>query len=74
MFHLVATAKKLLGVEVSWNYLKAGHGKGPCNGVGGSVKWIADQEVYKGSLIQKTWDLYNVMRQGDIHVDHNQQH
>ena len=62
MFHLVATAKKLLGVEVSWTYFEAGHGKGPCDGVGGAVKRIADQEVNKGSLIQNAWDLYKVMR------------
>ena len=61
MFHLVATAKKLLGVEVSWTYFEAGHGKGPCNGVGGAVKRVADQEVNKGSLIQNAWDLYKVM-------------
>ena len=62
MFHLVATAKKLLGVEVSRTYFEAGHGKGPSNGVGGAVKRVADQEVNKGSLIQNAWDLYKVMR------------
>ena len=62
MFPLVATAKKLLGVEVSWIYFEAGHGKGPCDGVGGAVKRVADQEVNKGSLIQNAWDLYKVMR------------
>ena len=61
MFHLVATAKKLLGVEVSWTYFKTGHGNGQCGGVGGAVKWVADQEVNKGSLIQNAWDLYKVM-------------
>ena len=60
---LMATTKKLLGVEVSWTYLKAGHSKGRCDGVGGSVKRVTDQEVNKGSLIQNTWDLYKVMCQ-----------
>ena len=63
MFHLMATGKKLLGLELSWTYLEAGHGKGPCDCVGGAVKRVADQEVNKGSLIQNAWDLYKVMRQ-----------
>ena len=49
-------------VEVSWTYFEAGHGKGPCDGVGGAVKRVADLEVNKGSLIQNAWDLYKVMR------------
>ena len=48
-------------VEVSWTYFEAGHGKGPCDGVGGAVKRVADLEVNKGSLIQNAWDLYKVM-------------
>ena len=63
MFHLVATGKKLLGEELSWTYLEAGHNKGLCDGKGGAVKRVADQELNKGSLIQNTRDLYKVMCQ-----------
>ena len=54
MFHLVATGKKLFGVELSWTYLEAGHGKGPCDSVGGEVKGVADQEVNKVHYIYIT--------------------
>lgn len=45
IFYLLSHHKELFGVNASWNYFKAGHGKGPCNGVGGSVKWMADEAV-----------------------------
>ena len=28
-----------------WNYFKAGHGKSPCNGIGGTAKQLADDAI-----------------------------
>ena len=42
IFYIVSGHKSLFGVSASWNYFEAGHGKGPCDGVGGSVKRMAD--------------------------------
>ncbi|KAK3092276.1 hypothetical protein FSP39_000626 [Pinctada imbricata] len=33
------------GSRATWNYFEAGHGKGPCDGVGGTVKRMADEAV-----------------------------
>ena len=38
--------------SVCWNWLEAGHDKGPCDGVGGSIKKIADNLVKSGHLIK----------------------
>ena len=40
MFHLVATGKKLLGVELSWTYFVSGHGKGATVCVGQSTGFL----------------------------------
>ena len=29
----------------SWSYFKAGHGKDPCDGVGGTTEYLADNAV-----------------------------
>lgn len=42
IFYIVSRHKSLFSVSASWNYFEAGHGKGPCDGVGGSVKRMAD--------------------------------
>ena len=38
IFYLLSHHKELFGVSASWNSFEAGHGNGPCDGVGGSVK------------------------------------
>ncbi|XP_041367923.1 uncharacterized protein LOC121382530 [Gigantopelta aegis] len=47
------------GLEVRWNYLESGHGKGPCDVLGGSVKRSADMAVKQGKCsIQGAQDFY----------------
>ena len=48
---LVAKLPKLFGVTASWTWLEAGHGKGPCDGVGGGIKKKADKLVKSGRII-----------------------
>ena len=38
IFYIVSNHMNLFSVVASWNYFEAGHGKGPCDGVGGTVK------------------------------------
>ena len=45
IFYLLSRHKELFDVTASWNYFEAGHGKGPCDGVGGSLKRMADEAV-----------------------------
>ncbi len=58
MFYLILCHPSLLQVTASWDYSEAGHGKGPCDGVGGTVKRMADQAVKQGNRIQSGWQFF----------------
>ena len=58
---LMANHKKLFGTDSSWHWLESGHGKGPCDGVGGCVKKMAEVQVKRGSIISDAETFYNVM-------------
>ena len=45
IFDLVLSHEERYGSSATWNYFESGHGKGPCDGVGGTVKRMADQAV-----------------------------
>ena len=46
--------------KASWNYIEAGHGKGPCDPIGGTAKHKADQPVKNGRfVIQDAVDFYD---------------
>lgn len=45
IFYLLSHHKELFGVSTLWNVFEAGHGKGPCDGVGGSIKRMAEEAV-----------------------------
>ena len=42
---MVAHIRIIFGVEASWSWVEKGHGKGPCDGVGGAVKKLADNHI-----------------------------
>ena len=39
------------GIRATWTYFEAGHGKGPCDGVGAAAKRNADYTVKSGRVI-----------------------
>lgn len=43
--------------KISWNYSESGHGKGPMDGVGGSLKRSADRKVLEGADITSAADF-----------------
>ncbi|CAG2248624.1 unnamed protein product [Mytilus edulis] len=45
IFNVVAEHVSLFNVPASWQYFEAGHGKGPCDGVGAVAKRMADNAV-----------------------------
>lgn len=51
IFHLVANHQETFGIDAKWNFFEAGHGKGPCDGLGGSTKRLADEAVKSGKVI-----------------------
>ena len=61
MFYIVANHGRLFDdITASWQYFEAGHEKGPCDGVGGTVKRQADS-AFKCQVcsIQTAEDFYN---------------
>jgi hypothetical protein len=44
-------------VKASWEFLEAGHGKGPCDGVGGSLKKSLETHVKKGNIVKCANDV-----------------
>ena len=40
------------GIQATWTYYEAGHGKGPCDGIGASAKRVADLLVKAGVVIE----------------------
>jgi hypothetical protein len=46
------------GINASWQFLEKGHGKGPCDGVGGSLKKAADQAVKQGAIISGAQEFF----------------
>ena len=59
IFMTIASHKDIYGVMATWNYFEAGHGKGPCDGLGGTTKRMADEAVRQGkAIIQNAADFY----------------
>ena len=59
MMHVIANHDALFGMTASWQYWEAGHGKGPCDGVGGASKRQADLAVKRhAAVIQSSMDYY----------------
>lgn len=51
IFYTVANHPQIYGIQARWNYFKVGHGKGPCDGLGGRTKRIADEAIRSGEAV-----------------------
>ena len=49
--YIIAHHEELFGISAAWNYFEAGHGKGPCDGVGGTTKRTTDDAVKQRKFI-----------------------
>ena len=58
---MVAHFRILFGAEASW--LEKGHGKGPCDGVGGAVKKLADNLIKTAKIIDSSERFYREVSQ-----------
>jgi hypothetical protein len=58
---MVSRFAKKFGVQASWTYFEAGHGKGPCDGVGGGIKKLADNRVKVGEVITDATEFCKVL-------------
>ncbi|CAC5406185.1 unnamed protein product [Mytilus coruscus] len=50
--------KDHFGVVCTWNYFEAGHGKGPCDGIGGTVKRCADLAIKQRKCTIQSADVF----------------
>ena len=67
IFDLILEHKKRYGFDATWNYFESGHRKGSCDGVGGTVKQLADQAVNaQKTNIQDADDFYSWAENGSI--------
>ena len=64
--HLVSHFHHYLKMKASWTWLEAGHGKGPCDGVGGAVKRAADTCVKGNHTIRNSTDLVNELERHGV--------
>ena len=44
------THEEEFAIKARWSYLESGHGKGPCDGLGDSVKRSTDNAVKQGKV------------------------
>ena len=72
IFDVINRFPELYGPQASWHYFESGHGKGPCDGVGGTTKRNADNAIKQGkALIQDASDFYTWATQNEkgIHYE-----
>lgn len=61
-FYLMSTIPFQMGFSaVNWSFLEAGHGKGPADGVGATIKRMADSQVARGTDIPTAKALYDTL-------------
>ena len=59
IFNLIVKHQELFGLRARWNYFEVGHGKGPCDGLGGTTKRMADIAIRQGHVqIQSAEEFY----------------
>ena len=60
IINVIANHKQIFDVNACWNYFDSGHGKGPCDGIGGTCKRSASEAVKQGkATIQDAHEFYN---------------
>ena len=59
IFKIISCHEEFFNVKASWNYMEAGHGKGPCDPIGGTAKRKADLAVKNDkAVIQDVMDFF----------------
>ena len=58
IFNTIANHEVLYGVKAKWNFWEAGHGKGPCDGLGGTCTTWLMRLLRQGKLQFKTRLIY----------------
>ncbi|CAC5390838.1 unnamed protein product [Mytilus coruscus] len=71
IFNVVAEYVSLFNVPASWQYFEAGHGKGPCDGVGAMAKRMADNAVKRDKhVIQDAQSFFAWASQSESSINY----
>ena len=71
IFDTISQFRTKYGMVASWHYFESGHGKGPCDGVGGTTKRNADNAVKQGkTLIQDATDFFSWATQQSSEINY----
>ena len=59
IFNIIGLHKQLFQTSATWSFFEAGHGKGPCDGLGGASKRMADDALkHEKITIQDATDYF----------------
>lgn len=73
MFDIISRLKVEYGIMGSWHYFESGHGKGPCDGVGGTTKRNADNAIKQGkTIIQDADDFFRWAKETNSQIEYQQ--
>ena len=73
IFSVVSRHEETFGAKAVWNYFEAGHGKGPCDGIGGTSKRLADEAVKEEKVsIQDAPDFMKWAEENQLGIKHHQ--
>ena len=62
-------AERFSGFSAQWNFFESGHGKGPCDGIGGVAKGRASDAIKQGkACIQDATDFYNWAKTNSLSI------
>ena len=62
-------AERFSGFSAQWNFFESGHGKGPCDGIGGVAKRRASDAIKQGkACIQDATDFYNWAKTNSLSI------
>jgi hypothetical protein len=63
-FYIVSDHETIFGASAVWNFFESGHGKGPCDGIGGTSKRTADLAIKQGKItVQDAFDYHDKVQQ-----------
>ena len=51
IFSFISKLQHRYSVSVTWNYFATSHGKGPNDGLGGNVKWMAHRQAMSRQIV-----------------------
>ena len=71
IFKIISCHEEYFGCRASWNYMESGHGKGPCDPIGGTAKHKADQAVKNGKyIIRDALDFFEWARNDSTAIEY----